>query len=197
MSSTVRSKKNSEDFHERDVRFTPHWVTEAILPHVPVWSNVLDPCCGNGSILQVCKDQGFGTDDMTGIDIDSNLCRDTTYQVGCGTICANILDVNLSLDYNGKFAGALIITNPPFSIADELIMGRLVPFIEDEGGILVCLLRLAWVASQKRAEFHRRTRADIYVLPRRPSFTGDGKTDSADYAWFVWGPGRGGRWQVL
>jgi hypothetical protein len=28
----------------------------------------------------------------------------------------------------------------------------------------------------------------------RPSFTPDGKTDSAAYAWLVWGPGRGGRW---
>jgi hypothetical protein len=26
---------------------------------------------------------------------------------------------------------------------------------------------------------------DIYVIPNRPSFTG-GKTDSIEYAWFVW-----------
>lgn len=26
---------------------------------------------------------------------------------------------------------------------------------------------------------------------------GHGKTDSAAYAWFVWGPGRGNRWHIL
>jgi hypothetical protein len=43
------------------------------------------------------------------------------------------------------------------------------------------------------------------VLPRRPSFTADGKTDATDYAWFAWNTSddRGerliepGRWDVL
>jgi hypothetical protein len=41
-----------------------------------------------------------------------------------------------------------------------------------------------------------------HVLPRRPSFYSrpegrTGSTDSSAYGWFVWGPGRGGRWQIL
>ncbi len=38
---------------------------------------------------------------------------------------------------------------------------------------------------------------DVFVLSRRPSFLGNGMTDSSAYAWFVWGPGRGGRWSLL
>lgn len=48
----------------------------------------------------------------------------------------------------------------------------------------------------RRADFHRRHPSDVFVLPRRPSFTGGG-TDATEYAWFVWGPGRGNRWYVL
>ena len=45
----------------------------------------------------------------------------------------------------------------------------------------------------ERAPFHAEHPAYIYPLAKRPSFTGEG-TDSAAYAWWVWGPGRGGRW---
>jgi hypothetical protein len=41
------------------------------------------------------------------------------------------------------------------------------------------------------------TACDVYVLSKRPSFSGNGKTDATAYAWFLFGPGRGGRWQVL
>ena len=38
---------------------------------------------------------------------------------------------------------------------------------------------------------------DVFVLPDRPSFTGEG-SDSADYAWFVWPSTiRAARFQVL
>ena len=49
---------------------------------------------------------------------------------------------------------------------------------------------------QDRRAFHDAHPADLYVLSRRPSFIGTG-SDTAAYAWWVWGPGRGGRYQVL
>jgi hypothetical protein len=105
-----------------------------------------------------------------------------------------------------------------------------VPFAEkcfEHAATTALLLRLAVVASQKRATFWQAHPADIYVLSKRPSFAVFLKcpkrlacqwtavlypddprptvcpkcgeklkvttSDSADYAWFVWGPGRGGQ----
>lgn len=47
------------------------------------------------------------------------------------------------------------------------------------------LLRLNWLASQKRAFWLRKNTPSVYVLPKRPSFTGKG-TDATDYCWAVW-----------
>lgn len=81
-----------------------------------------------------------------------------------------------------------IVGNPPFSLA--------VPFIEkglellEPDGVLVYLLRLNFLASKKRIEFFKDAPpSHITVLQKRPSFTGDGKTDGQEYAYFFW---RGG-----
>ena len=67
--------------------------------------------------------------------------------------------------------------------------GRSAPAVDPCAAVLGALvtgaLRLGDVAALP---------ADLYPLASRPSFTPDGKTDSAAYAWLVWGPGRGGRW---
>jgi hypothetical protein len=56
------------------------------------------------------------------------------------------------------------------------------------GGRVTFLLRLAFIASQKRAHLYEDGSGFrlLQVLPKRPSFTPDGKTDSSDYAWFTW-----------
>ena len=62
------------------------------------------------------------------------------------------------------------------------------------------LLRLSFLESKGRVKFHQDFPADVYVLAKRPSFTGDGKADSCAYAWFVWrtpATGHAGRIMVL
>lgn len=79
------------------------------------------------------------------------------------------------------------IMNPPFSHALAFVERclELVP-----RGYVCALERLNWMAGP-RAKVFRRNMPDVYVLPDRPSFKGNGETDSIEYAWFVWGPGRG------
>jgi hypothetical protein len=91
-------------------------------------------------------------------------------------------------------SATLLVTNPPYSLAAEFIQRALERYRKS----IDCafLLRLNYLGSQKRAAFHREHPSDVFVLPRRPSFTGKG-TDATEYAWFVWGPGRGGRWSIL
>lgn len=52
---------------------------------------------------------------------------------------------------------------------------------------VVCmLLRVNFLGSQKRAAWMRANTPSVYVLPKRPSFKSDGKTDATEYAWFLW-----------
>ena len=76
-----------------------------------------------------------------------------------------------------------IITNPPYSIAQEIIEHcfEIAPDAE-----VIMLLRLAFLESKKRKAFwDKHPVTQLYVLSERPSFTGKG-TDATAYAWFVW-----------
>jgi hypothetical protein len=89
----------------------------------------------------------------------------------------------------------------------------------------VALLRLGFTCGQGRKAFRRSHPCDIFPLARRPSFLEEdvdltqgvpllfgadalypgatrpivagGDTDSADCAWYAFGPGRGGHYEVI
>ena len=49
------------------------------------------------------------------------------------------------------------------------------------------MLRLGFLASaRRRGLFELYPPEAIYVIPERPSFTGDGEVDACDYGLFVW-----------
>ena len=48
------------------------------------------------------------------------------------------------------------------------------------------LLRLNFLGSQGRATWLRADQPSFWLTPRRPSFI-NGRTDSIEYAWFIWG----------
>lgn len=83
--------------------------------------------------------------------------------------------------FDETFDGA--IGNPPFSIAEAIIRHAL-----SLARWTAMLLRVGFLGSEDRLDFWRGPAADpwVRVIPDRPSFDGIG-TDSATYAWFVWG----------
>ena len=186
MSSTNRGGQR----HADDWYATPAWCTQAILPHLRLRDVVLDPFCGDGAILReiVGPPDSSKFYDVRGFELDSGRADDAMNYGN--VVCRDAF----SLD-PWRVKGQTVLTNPPFSLAMESVMRALDEVGPD--GETAFLLRLAFLASAKRADFHRSRPSDIYVMSRRPSFTSDGRSDSADYAWFVWGPGRGGKWQVL
>lgn len=79
----------------------------------------------------------------------------------------------------------LIITNPPFAIAQEIIQKSLQ--VCKEWGYVVMLLRLNYIGSNDRANFWKKNKPyAIYADNKRMSFTPDKWTDSIEYAHFVW-----------
>lgn len=73
-----------------------------------------------------------------------------------------------------------IITNPPFSLTVEFLTKSLT-----EADVVIYLQRLNYLGSKARKDFWNDNKPSaLIVLSKRPSFLG-GKTDSADYAWFI------------
>lgn len=148
---------------------TPAWCVRRLLdaawPGGRWW---LDPCAGDGAIPEALAD---GAVEWTLIDI-----RDT------GIEGLEVCDYLRKAPPRSPWDACIM--NPPFSKA--LAFAQKAAREADR----VCMLqRLCWLASADRAEWLRRHTPAVYVLPNRPSFTGDGKTDGQDYAWFLWGCG--------
>lgn len=78
-----------------------------------------------------------------------------------------------------------VIGNPPYKFAEAHIRHALEL---TQGGLVAFLLRTSILGSRKRRPLWAAHPARVIrILSARPSFTADGKTDSAEYALFVWG----------
>jgi hypothetical protein len=168
--------RRKDDFYR-----TPAWAVRAIWPHLGAPADVCDPCAGDGAILDVAAERGART---RGLELDGARAAAARAR-GHDVVQADALAVSWGL-------ASAYVTNPPYVFAREflsLALGR-------RHTVIAFLLRLGFLASQARVRLHRENPCDLFVLPRRPAFTGS-QTDNADYAWMVWGPGRGGRWSVL
>ena len=83
----------------------------------------------------------------------------------------------------------VIITNPPFYLAKEIVQKALKDV--SENGYVVMLLRLNFLGSKDRFNFWQDNMPErIYVHHKRMSFTKNGGTDSIEYAHFVWQKGK-------
>lgn len=75
-----------------------------------------------------------------------------------------------------------MITNPPFLLAQEFVEKA-----HKDADVIIMLLRLGFLESTRRKEFWDQYPVDhLITLSKRPSFTEDGKTDGAAYAFFIW-----------
>lgn len=140
---------------------------------------VVDPAAGRGGLLDA-------------VDIVLPRCSTLGVENNASTVeyirkAHNCIEADfLSL---GSLASqtALYLSNPPYSLAQEFVSKMLRE--RSSGTIVACLLRLGFFASARRADWWRENPvAAIRILSNRPSFTGDGKTDNSDYAWFIWNP---------
>lgn len=168
MSATNRGKtRELLDFYP-----TPRWLTKAILPyvvapHIPM--RILEPACGEGAISELVRAE-YPNVTVTAFDIAPPLSVD-------------FLTEPPDASYD------LIITNPPYLLAQEFIE-RAMLWRACERSHVAMLLRLNFLGSQKRGAWLRAHTPSVYVSPRRPSFSADGKTDATEYAWFIWGAER-------
>ena len=171
MSATNRGReRNIADFYA-----TPIEVIENFLKHYNLnEGSILEPSAGNGNFSRVIKQKypNYNLDQIEVIDEEkSNLLQYGNVEIN------DFLQTTKVKDY------ATIITNPPYSLAQEFVEHS---FNLYPNADVIMLLRLAFLESKKRYDFWQKHPVnELYILSQRPSFTGKG-TDATAYAWFVW-----------
>ena len=173
--------------HPDDFYATPAWCIEALLRGCPLSSGRwLEPTAGDGAIAaEVLRHRH---------DVQWHLVesRAEELRVG-GGLLSRMQRADFPLEHVDEVEIRDFLTmpapvqrfdvalgNPPFSLALEVIQHALTM-----ANAVCMLLRINFLASQKRADWMRKNTPSIYVLPKRPSFT-SGKTDATEYAWFLW-----------
>lgn len=155
-----------------------HRFLEAV--HLPdgLW---IEPCVGEGAIVHAVN--GVRSD----MEWEANDIRDVPWLDCYEDRLWHQDAVNSHKLWSPAFYRSVGITNQPFSKALAIVLNMVASC-----GHVAILQRLNWMASEERAPWLRRNPPGVYVLPNRPSFTGDGHTDGADYAWYLWPPQHSG-----
>ncbi len=168
-SSDLARSKN--DFYP-----TPECATLALLSAEdfskgPIW----EPACGDGAISKVLEARGLP---VTSTDLND---------FGYGKSGVNFL-----AERDRWFS--YVITNPPYSLAQEFIAHALTC----SHSKVAMLLKLNFLEGQKRSAWLKTTPlAMVYVFSKRLSFNradeNGGGSGVLAYAWFVWKIGYAGR----
>lgn len=178
MSATNRGAVRKEnDFYE-----TPEEVTrDFLLNHFEGnFHTILEPCAGSGKMIMPLRER-FPEAEITAMDQHAMGWYKQLAPTGADSGVSGV-------DFRDMRGASfdLIFTNPPYSIATEIIEHALKTWPK---ATVVMLLRLNFLGSQQRHQWWKgNLPTEIHVLSKRPSFTGKG-TDATEYAWFVWRPG--------
>lgn len=177
----MKRDKDKAERRQNDHYVTPDWAIRRFLefytPSSPPPGRILDPCAAQGELLATTKE--FFPDALYAVCEINPAFADALNEATAGAVVTG--DFLQSLDVLKRCQFDFVITNPPYNLAEEFIKAAL-----DVAPVVAMLLRINFVASQKRRNFFAEQKPGIYVLPNRPSFTGDGG-DMTEYAWFVFG----------
>ncbi len=184
MQSTKMLTRQSRAARAHDAYYSPDTATGPLLralgPHAFAGAMVLDPACGDGALVSLAK--AMGAWDADGFDLHGSMWPNR-----------NALDPEPWFEPGVPPWARVVLMNPPYKHA-QAFFERAIAEVGYDGRVYA-LLRLAFLESVGRVELHQRHPSDVLVLAKRPSFTGDGRTDATAYAWFCW-PGRR-EWKVV
>ena len=183
MSSTNRSKHR--DSHSVDYYVTP--VSSIIDFLMEFWNDnpeinfngkiILDPCAGGDKTNPMSYPEAIG---KFNFDVPPKIVTIDWRNDSRADIKNNFLTVNLS-----KNKYDVVITNPPFFIAQEVIEKSF--SLVKEGGLVIMLLRLNFFGGQSRNKWWECNMPTFcYVHSKRMRFIGTKNTDSIEYMHAVW-----------
>lgn len=168
MNGNILANKSSENRRKSDYYPTPEQCTQALLDFLKIQkpSVIWEPACGEGFMSEVFKKNGY---EVISTDINSYGYEDD--------VCDFITSKSVACDW--------IITNPPFSLAEDFIrkcISLKKPF--------AMLLKSQYWHSKKRLSLFLEHKPQ-YVLPLtwRPDFEFGkrGGAPTMEVIWTVWG----------
>lgn len=179
MSSTNRGyNRHKSDYYVTPIEKIELFLKEFIKHEPNAFNNgiILDPTAGGDSkhpmSYPIAIKNVLGKNTYT-IDIRENSLAE---------VKGDFLEIELD------FTPKVIISNPPFNISRQIIEKSL-SVVEDKGFVIM-LLRLNYFGGKLRRDmWEKHMPKYCFVHSRRMSFTDDGKTDSIEYAHFVWQKG--------
>lgn len=206
MSSTGRGSKKGGT---RDFYVTPGWCIQLLAysimrlgKHEDGFDRVMDIGAFDGRIGSIVRDHvqkrlklrsDYERIPLVMVDIkkprvmfDLELLKYDVYWKG--SYLGKCVRERLDLALDARKEKILFVSNPPFSKSLEIITD-VVERLEQckKGSEAWFLLPLNWLGTLKRSDFlHKHSPYRIASLSPRPSFTGDGKTDSSEYCWMQW-----------
>lgn len=166
------SNHTSEEREVNDFYATEPKAGELLMKLEEFQHNILEPACGEGHLSEVFKKAGYNVQSADLIDR------------GYGAQ----MDFFLIPNFTGD-----IITNPPYSIAEEFVRHAL--DIIPEGNKVVMFLKLTFLEGQKRKKlFIEYPPIRVWVTSSRLKCAKNGKFDdmgssAAAYAWYIWEKG--------
>ncbi len=170
-------KRSKNDFYP-----TPYSLCLAGLRELDHFTpyTVLDPGAGTGVWGKAAK-WFWPRSTVTGVEL-RNVDMPTDYD-----------DWNAGEDFRlwkSTIAYELVVGNPPYKYAEAFIRASMKHLID--GGRMALLLRLAFLEGQeRRGGLWRDFKPyQVAVCSKRPSFTGNRKTDATAYAMFYWQKGK-------
>ncbi len=161
MSSTNRGNSHSgTDFY-----VTPPEAVHALLDELGIIGyHILEPCAGNGSIVRVLREKFGKTKIIDAVEIRTEESDNLMKAGADAVLISDFKELDLSHP-----APSFIITNPPFSSAQEIIEHCFE--IAGRDTEIAMLLRLGFLASGERSKFwDDHPLARLYPLKKRPSF---------------------------
>jgi hypothetical protein len=195
MSSTNRGAERSHgDFYA-----TPAWLVDALMPLIPMGAKrIIDAGAGTGAITMGLVRAGVPAERITAIDIKAPLVLTRGVRYLTGDFLEHDEPYDLCVmnpPYETETCTAYDFVEHAITLTSALASGR------GLRGTVAALLRVGWLEGARkgepaRYELLKHQMPDVHITPFRPSFDDRG-TDSATYAWMLWGHGLGGRIRML
>lgn len=194
-----KRKQNPSDFYETPYALAARGVELAYqsMHGSGIVQYCLDPALGTGVYAQAMMDK-FPNAEIYGIDLyDQNPPDDLLYDLADNVTGYDFTKIPTWKHDGGPHRGQvdgwphsydLIVTNPPFSLAEEYIKTGYQ--LLGTGGVMCLLLKAEYYCGQGRIErlFTNGLNPWKIVVPYRSriSFDGSGKTNTIDHAYYIW-----------
>lgn len=196
--------READDFYATDPKAVEALINAPVVDYKQITQRCLSNCkgdcgffiwecaAGNGYLSNWLKQNGYN---VVASDLKYRGCTDGSIIDG--------LDFLTTYPYN-KFKGAaahpsVILTNPPYSLANEFILHAL--NILPDGGVYIALMNISYLCGQKRYEtiYSKGTLREVYLFRKRiecwrnnDKETYGGKA-MVDFAWYVFQKGYKGQ----